>query len=168
MTTNVTVTVSGDSLSDAMEALRGLSPDKHKTLDEMPLESFLLYAAERCEREGYEMEVYKKGSKTLSPTEAKREEAKAALKSDLEASLALETAKEDEPKKAKKAKANGKAETDDQRKDRCVRRLQDLYPNHKTDVMKILADFGEGVKSFNAIPADKFEKISEIIAEKFP
>jgi hypothetical protein len=165
----ITINVTGESLSEIGEDLRALVPNAG--LDEMGLQELLLYVDQRCDKEGYEMEVYKKGERAKPREEQKRDEATRSLKEDLEASVKLgeEAAAAEPEKKGKKAaKGNGKAETDEERKARCVLRLQDLFLSNKSEVMKLLAEFGGGVKSFNAIAPEKFGPISDAIKERFP
>jgi hypothetical protein len=163
-----TVTVTGNSIEDLHGNLSDLVPSPpEKSLDlfdKMGLEELLLYASKRCEEAGYEMEV----KKPLAV--AKKEEARAKLRGDLEASLKQEETKIEEPepevpaKKAAPKKTNGKAVSDADRKAQCIKVLQQLYANgRKTEVNKILADFGEGAKNFNVIPEDRFGPIHDAI-----
>jgi hypothetical protein len=123
-------------------------------------------------------------------TDRKKEEARAKLRGELVASLAeathatapvkeeIEEAFDGEvkaeavdpveelpkpPKKARAAKTgNGKAETADQIKARTIIKLQELYSaGKKAEVNKLLAQFGEGSKTFSSIPADQFVAIAE-------
>ena len=167
---------SGDSLNDVLEQISHVTmPDKQSPgLDSMSLQELLLYTSQRAEAEGYDMEVKR------PPAVARKEEARAKLRGDLEESVKqgeavadaapayADEAEEDPtaaPKKTRKAKAaaNGKSvESDADRKKRCIASLQKLYADgHKTEVNKILADFGSGVKNFNAIPDDLFVGIEE-------
>lgn len=113
----------------------------------------------RCESEGYDFEIWKKGErpepeKKTSQAEAKKEEARAKLKDDLKASL-NEAPVSETPKKAKK---NG-AEDPEAVKTQTIARLHHLFNDHKAAVMKILADHGGGAKNFNAVPPENFVAI---------
>ena len=137
----------------------------------MGLQELLLYTSQRCEEAGYEMEV----KKPLAVAE--KEEARARLRGDLEASVKQEETKLDELAKADEVtkevvekavkavkKGNGKAVSDADRKAQCIKILQQLYAEgRKTEVNKILADFGEGAKNFNVIPEEKFGPIHDAI-----
>jgi hypothetical protein len=171
----IRVEIEGNNVVDVMDTMQTMVPYKtqENILLGMTLQELLLYTDQRCQAEGYEMEV------TRNPAERKKEEARAKLRGDLEASLDdaqkanLEEIKkvltEDEPEPAPKKvvapkKTNGKGETDAQRKAQCIRVLQQLYANgRKAEVNKILADYGDGAKNFNTIPEDKFGGIKEAI-----
>ena len=163
-----TVTIVGDDIEELHDALSSLVPSPPEKIidvfDKMGLEELLLYASKRCEEAGYEFEV----KKPLAV--AKKEEARAKLRGDLEASVKQEESKAEEPeepapaKKAAPKKTNGKAVSDADRKAQCIKTLQKLYADgHKAEVNKILADFGEGAKNFNVIPEDRFGPIHEAI-----
>lgn len=162
-----TVTITGNSIEELHSNLSDLVPRPPENsidlFDRMGLEDLLLYVDKRCQEAGYEMEVKQ------NPAERKKEEARAKLRGDLEESVKQEEAKAEEEapvpeKKAAPKKGNGKADTDAQRKAQCIRTLQKLYADgRKTEVNKILADFGEGAKNFNVIPEEKFGLIKDAI-----
>jgi hypothetical protein len=55
-------------------------------------------------------------------------------------------------------------ETPDARKARIILRLQELYSGgRKADVNKLLAQFGNGTKTFSSIPAEQFGPIAEAV-----
>jgi hypothetical protein len=148
----------------------------------MDFQSLMIRVGERVEAEGYDMEVWKKGSRPepeLAPSEKKKEEARAKLRGELVASLADAThaasvVKEEvkaeveaapkiplKPKKVKAAPAtNGKTESDEERKQRIIGQLQEMYTaGRKADVNKLLSEYGDGTRTFSAIPAEKFVQI---------
>ena len=164
--TKIRLEIEGDSINDVMTTIKDMLPEGATSpaapLDAMTLQELLLYVDQRCQAEGYEMEV------TRHPAASRKAEARNKLRGDLEESLKLEEAKskpsEPEPDvapaKAKKAKANGKAADTTKDKATCIKILQDLYASgHKAEVNKILADFGNGAKNFNVIPEDQFGPI---------
>jgi len=151
-------------------------------------QSLLIQIGDRVEAEGYEMEVWKKGERDTKPIEElpqaarKKEEARAKLRGDLVASLAEathattvvkdeieievapveETPPEVKTKVKAKAKTNGKAETPDALKARTIIKLQELYSaGKKAEVNKLLAQYGDGSKTFSSIPAEQFAAIAE-------
>jgi hypothetical protein len=178
--TNIVITVQGDTIEEVHERLRGmLPPAETQGFDDIPFQELLLKIDARVDAEGYEMDVWKKGSRPepeLPPSEKKKEEARAKLRGDLVASLAeathatsvvkdeVEAEVEEKPvpkQPAKKAKSNGKsAESDEDRKKRIIVQLQDMYTaGRKTDVNKLLTEYGQGTRTFSAIPAEKFKDI---------
>jgi hypothetical protein len=140
-----TLTITGETGGDLKKNLLDMLPsvDPRASIDSIPLQELLLRVDERCEAEGYEMEVWKKGERPepeLPLAERKKAEARAKLRGDLVNSLAEathatsavkeeieaeaeaapvpETETETPPKKtrAKKGaapKTNGNAETED-------------------------------------------------------
>jgi hypothetical protein len=57
------------------------------------------------------------------------------------------------------------AETPAARKARCIAKLQALHSaDKKAEVMKILADYGDGAKAFGAVPEANFAAISDALA----
>ena len=87
--------------------------------------------------------------------------APAVVKEDVDP--AEETPPEVKAKKTKApAKANGKAETPDALKARTIIKLQELYSaGKKAEVNKLLAQYGDGSKTFSSIPAEQFGPIAE-------
>jgi hypothetical protein len=189
----VTIEFTGESMNDVLDQIRtglldeaeaqpGLpQPSPESILDAMSLQELLLYTSQRAEAEGYDMEV------TRPLATARKEDARAKLRGDLEASVKLteqqeknlkavrdvafedadEEAEKPKPKKAK-AKANGKESTADLKK-RCIAALQKLYSDgRKDEVNKILADFGDGAKNFNVIPDEQFGPINEALEALTP
>jgi len=195
MTPAFTVTITAGNIGELHANIMDMIPFSDATIDAIKASDFqelIVKVAERCETEGYEMEVWKKGERETAPapstvTERKKEEARAKLRGELVASLAeathatapvkdeIEAEVEalvpeadpvEELPKAKKPRAaktgNGKAETVDQIKARTIVRLQELYSaGKKSEVNKILAQFGEGSKTFSSIPAEQFSAIAE-------
>lgn len=190
---NYTITIVGDTIEEMQERIIALLP-AHLTspltphgvkvgLTDMPFQDVMVLVGERVENEGYDMEVWKKGSRPepeLPPSEKKKEEARAKLRGDLVASLAEAThataaVKEEVTKEfipdvgptaplkkqpAKKAKTNGKPESDEDRKLRIINQLQEMYTaGRKADVNKLLSEYGDGTRTFSAIPAEKFVAI---------
>ena len=157
--------ITGNDMDEILATVATMVPEaKSEKLENMSLQELLLYTSQRAEAEGYDMEVKR------PPAIAKKEEARAKLRGDLEASLKQEEAKAEEPepeapvKKTAPKKGNGKSVSDADRKAQCIKVLQQLYANgRKTEVNKILADFGEGAKNFNVIPEDKFGPIHDAI-----
>ena len=157
--------ITGNDMDEILATIATMMPEaKSEKLENLSLQELLLYTSQRAEAEGYDMEVKR------PPAIAKKEEARAKLRGDLEASVKQEEAKAEEPeepapaKKAAPKKTNGKAVSDADRKAQCIKTLQQLYANgRKTEVNKILADFGEGAKNFNVIPEDKFGPIHDAI-----
>ena len=124
----------------------------------------------RAEAEGYEVEIISSKDRPLSAAEARKAAARAALRGELEGSLKEAEAEKPEAdptvevKPAKKAKTNGKTETPEEMKARCITALHDMYSAGKKDVVgKILADHGGGVKNFGAIAPENFGPIAEAI-----
>jgi hypothetical protein len=187
----VTIEFTGETMNDVLEQIRAVAmPDARDKqpgelspetiLDAVSLQELLLYTSQRAEAEGYDMEVKR------PPATARKEEARAKLRGELEESVKL--GEEEKPfkpdldanKKAKtapvpgpeakpkKAKANGKESSADLKK-RCIAALQKLYAEgHKAEVNKILADFGAGAKNFNAIPDEQFGPINEALEALTP
>jgi hypothetical protein len=179
----------GDSVADVHASMIAALPPSTPTdfIAEMDFQSLMLRVGERAEAEGYDMEVWKKGSRPepeLAPSEKKKEEARAKLRGELVASLAegvhatasvkeeikqeFEAGTEDKPatpkQPAKKAKGNGKPETDEQRKQRIIVQLQEMYTaGRKADVNKLLSEYGDGTRTFSAIPAEKFKAIESAL-----
>ena len=92
--------------------------------------------------------------------------ATAPVKDEIEAEVeaAPEAEELPKPKRGRPAKTtgNGKAETADQLKARTIIKLQELFSaGKKAEVNKILAQFGEGQKTFSSIPAEQFEAIAQ-------
>ena len=184
-----TITITGDTAEHLQQNMRDMLPSAPLTdfIREMDFQSLLLRVDERCEIEGYEIEVYKKGERPepeLPLAERKKAEARARLRGDLIDSLAeathatsvvkeeieaeAETPPAPETKPKKTAKGNGKGaktpETPEALKARMILRLQELYSEgRKADVNKLLATHGNGVKTFSAIPASEFGPIAEAV-----
>ena len=163
--------IEGENMDDIMATIRSMVPEKdeNEKLEDMSLQELLLYTSQRAEAEGYDMEV----KRPLAT--ARKEDARAKLRGDLEASVKAaeiapyedEEAEKPKPKKAK-AKANGKESSADLKK-RCIAALQKLYAEgHKAEVNKILADFGAGAKNFNTIPDEQFGPINEALEALTP
>lgn len=177
------VTITGDSADDIrrkMEEFLGKDTTTPLTptgvlasLDQVPFQDFLVVVEPRLDAEGYD--VVKK--KPLV-AERKKEEARAKLRGELEASVALgetETKVEEEkteetgeteeivpplpvkPAKAAK-KVNGPVVDLAKVKAECISRLRDLHTNLTTRplVNKILADHGGGAKNFTSVPEENF------------
>lgn len=170
---NITIELTG-TLEEIQTEMKKFIGSDSSLLDDMSLQEVLTYASGRATAEGYDFEVIKPGDRLLSAAEQRKEEARAKLRGDLEASLkgtsktAEEPKPEAEPKKAEpKSKSNGgKAiETPEQRKDRCLEKLMDLYTDPKMVpvVRKILAEHGDGAKNFRVVPEENFEKISAVL-----
>lgn len=153
------VTITGDSIEQVHQSMRDMLPDdvaetSLTVLEAMGLEELLLYVDARCQTEDYEMLVTKKEEKPAP----KKPEPKSKLKSDLEASV-----KEIE---SKKANGHSAPETDDQRKKRCVEKLQALFAEgHKDAVRKLLREYGDGAKNFHGVPVERFAEIDAAIQE---
>lgn len=177
---NIELTLTG-TWDEILEEMRRHipAPTLAEILDSLSLEEVFIYVSKRAEEAGYDFEVFKPGEKKLSPAEQKREEARARLRGDLEASLKAETPPKDdqvldepeteEPKPARKARektskpsGNGHAETPAEMKMRCMDKLHRMFneQNKKAEVMKILADFGGGSKNFSSIPEEAYGPIS--------
>ncbi len=191
MTPAFTITITADSPEQLQANLRSMLPQQEDRVLEyingVEFQSLLIQIGDRVEAEGYEMEVRKKGERDTKPVEElpqaarKKEEARAKLRGELVASLAEAThattvvkdeievevapVEETPPEvKAKKAKVktNGKAETPDALKARTIIKLQELYSaGKKAEVNKLLAQYGDGSKTFSSIPAEQFAAIAE-------
>jgi hypothetical protein len=149
-----TVTITGDSIEQVHQRMIDMLPEENTNVVEMDLEQLLLYTDGRCQVEGYEMLVTKKEQ----PAPPKKLEPKSKLKSDLEASV-----KEIE---SKKVNGHSAPETDDQRKKRCVEKLQALFAEgHKNEVRKILKEYGDGAKNFHGVAVERFAEIDAAIQE---
>jgi hypothetical protein len=179
---NITIELTG-TLEEIQTEMKKFIGNDNSALDDMTLQEVLTYASGRATAEGYDFEVIKPGDRLLSAAEQRREEARAKLRGDLEASLKGTSKTEEpkleptpepkkaEPKKAEPKKAEPKsngakaAETPEQRKDRCLERLMDLYTDPKMVpvVRKILAEHGDGAKNFRVVPEENFEKISAVL-----
>src|SRR5262245_37975805 len=83
-------------LDDIKNEMRRFLGADTSALDEMTLQEVLTYASKRASAEGYDFEVSKVGDKPLSAADQRREDARAKLRGDLEASIkAEETAKQE-------------------------------------------------------------------------
>jgi hypothetical protein len=182
----------GDTVADAHAAMRAaldspLTPFGVKAgLNDMPFQEIMVLIGERAEAEGYDMEVWQKGSRPepeLPLAEKKKEEARAKLRGELVASLAEAThaaapvkaeveAEMEAPKPTKaaprktaaKPASNGKTESDEERKQRIIVQLQEMYTaGRKADVNKLLAEYGKGTRTFSAIPAEEFKAIESAL-----
>lgn len=184
----IEVTLTGDRVSDITDQMAEFLPGSltpASVIETMDLQALLLAVDQRLQIEGYDMEVWKKGTKPLPVSEKKREDAKATLRGQLEDSLILEKAKkgvddlqakidEDmkrvgdiksetpvEPKKTRTKKGGNGHEDPAALKRRCVTKLQELYAGgHKSEVLKILAEHGGGAKNFGQVPEENFGAIS--------
>jgi hypothetical protein len=170
---NITLELNGTWDEIVEEMRRHVStPAATEVLDGMSLQDVLAYTGKRAEEEGYDFEVIKPGDRTLSAAEQRKEEARAKLRGDLEASLKAEPKPEEtkpepeETKTAPKKKNGAKAETPEQRKERCLERLMDLYtdPTMVPVVRKLLAEHGNGAKNFRVVPDENFAAISDALA----
>jgi hypothetical protein len=148
--------ITGDSIAEIQDTLQTMVPIKTREhmLAEMSLEALLLYADERCQAEGYEMLVTKQEERE----KPKKVEARSKLFQDLKTSV--------EAIEAKKGNGKSTVETDDERKARCVARLQELFAEgHKTEVRALLKQYGDGAKNFHGVPVERFAEISQAIEE---
>lgn len=171
----------GASFAEILEDVIDISPVKtpQQVLDSISLQDLLAYATQRADGEGFDLVATKK---SLSAADKRKEEARAKLKGDLEGSVAqtkVSTPEEDAqpdavpeveaeaPKKTAPKKVNGaKAETPEQMKERVVMSLQELFAKgKKSEVKRILADFGDGAKNFHGVPVEKFPEIEKAIGE---
>lgn len=144
-----------------------------EVIDGANLQELLTAVDKRLNAEGYDVVVTKRVVK-MSFADQKKEEAKAKLRGDLQASLQAgnlaEVAKvakgdgspEETPVKPAKSKINGNGSVDaTKRKLDCLIRLKALYDSgRKADVNKILADHGGGAKNFAQVPEENFEAIN--------
>jgi hypothetical protein len=188
----ITIELTGtwDEILEEMQRHVGKGIDATAILDGLSLQELFAYTGQRAEAEGYDFEVLRPGEKRhMTAAEQKREEARARLRGDLEASLKVETKpepepepeeEEPEPKKAPHTTPKGKAKTKTaangngagpvesaaDMKLRCMDRLHHLFNNEgkKAEVMKILTDFGGGAKNFSSIPEADYGPISEALA----
>jgi hypothetical protein len=189
-TSAFTLTLAADSVEQLHQNMRDMIGDAPAPAapapKELPFQEFMVLVDKRLEAEGYDMDLWKKGDRPepeLSPAEKRKEEARAKLRGDLKASVvheadAVKDAVEKEmadatpdelPKikkmRVKKEAGNGKGESAEDLKQRMIKELGALYATdkHKADVRKILAEFGEGNKTFAAIPAERFAEIEEVV-----
>lgn len=166
--------ITAETWDEFQQKLNRLSA-QHSALDDLPLQEILLYADKRATAEGYDLEITKAGSKSLSPAEQRKEQARAKLREDLEGSLKEET-KEEVPEetapevpettpkiKAKKTNGHDAKIDPEQLKQKCILQLRDLFGSHKAQVMEILAQHGGGLKNFGSVPAEKFPAIAKAI-----
>jgi hypothetical protein len=106
-----------------------------------------------------------------APTKkSKKAEAPAETPETAETPEGEETSAPPPPKKSRKGLSKDEAgdalseESPTARKARCVAKLQALFADgKKAEVMKILADHGEGAKTFAAVPEGKFGAISKAL-----
>jgi hypothetical protein len=184
MVITIELTGTWDEIVEEMQRHVGKAVDATAILDGLSLQELFAYTGQRAEAEGYDFEVLRPGEKRhMTAAEQKREEARARLRGDLEASLKVETKPEPEaepeeeepepqPKKKTKTKAAangngaGPVESAADMKLRCMDRLHHLFNNEgkKAEVMKILTDFGNGAKNFSSIPDADYGPISEALA----
>lgn len=166
--------VTADSWTELLDSLPIGGLEDADLIDTMDFQALAGRFAKRAEAEGYDFELVSAKDRPMSAAEARKAAARAALRGDLEASVNEMNAGADkveeadptvEVKPAKKGKANGKTETPEEMKARCITKLHDLYGTEggKAVVGKILADHGGGVKNFGAIPPEKFGPIAEAL-----
>ena len=182
MSSIYTLTLNFNDAEGMQYALEELLPPRATggaQLDAMTLEELLLYVDERVQREGYEMEIRKRGVLTALDNVAPKAEPEGVPEEVTLAAKVTPKAKPISPKSAKlkaeltaaleeRDKGNGAAapETDDQRKQRCVDKLQELfYAGHKDQVRALLKQYGDGAKSFQAVSVERFAEIDQALQE---
>jgi len=88
---NIVIELTG-TLDEIKAEMRRIIGTEEDTLADMPLQELFAYTGKRAEAEGYDFEVIKPtAERTLSAAEQRREEARAKLRGDLEASIKAET-----------------------------------------------------------------------------
>jgi hypothetical protein len=163
--------VTADTWAELFSSLPNTTTPPADIIATMDFQELAARFGERAEAEGYDFELISAKDRPLSAAEARKAAARAALRGELEGSLKEAEAEKPEAdptvepaKPAKKGKANGKTETPEEMKARCITALHDLYSSGKKDVVgKILAEHGGGVKNFGAIPPENFTPISEAL-----
>jgi hypothetical protein len=171
----IKIEIEGANVSAVYQQMKDLMPAA-ATMSDFTLQELVAIVEKRAAQEGVDLGITLPGDR-MSPAEQRKAEARAKLRGDLEDSIAKETVAETEaePVKAKGKKdakskgANGKAESDEDRKNRLIGRLGELF-NEKTGANKakvrgLMAEYGDGAKTFAAIPADQFTAIEEAMAK---
>lgn len=189
----IKIEIEGSDVAAVQKQMRDLLPaGDDKGLGEFTLQELIAFVEKRAATEGYDLTIALPGERK-SPAEQRKADARAKLRGQLEDSIAAHNAEvkpekddgkstgtpepgdtpaEEQPKatKGKKGKAtapagNGKGETDDERKSRVIDKLVTLFNGgHKAEVNKILAEHGNGAKTFSVIPADQFGPIDEAVS----
>jgi hypothetical protein len=176
----IKIEIEGANVSAVHQQMKDLLPPA-ATLSDFSLQELVVLVEKRAAQEGVDLSITLPGDR-MSPADQRKAEARAKLRGELEGSLAPETGAETpsldvEPAKAKgkkdaKSKAaagNGKTESDEDRKNRLITKLGELF-NEKTGANKakvrgLMAEYGDGAKTFAAIPADQFAAIEEAMAK---
>jgi hypothetical protein len=179
----IRIEIEGADASAIHKTMQDMLPASagNRSLDDYTLQELIALVEKRAASEGYDLAVTLPDERK-SPAEKRKAEARAKLRGDLEESLKETAAKAKEPEpepepepekpaKAKKGKTaapvngNGKAEDPEERKQRVIDKLVGLFNNgHKAEVNQILADHGNGAKTFSVIPADQFGPIEEAVS----
>ena len=85
---------------------------------------------------------------------------------DFATNAPLENASVEVETKPKKGNGGSAPETDEQRKTRCVEKLQALFAKgYKDQVRGLLKQYGDGAKNFHGVPVEKFAEIDKAIEE---
>jgi len=163
------IIASMSSFLDKVKASTPLTPTGLiAELAQVDLQSLLVTLEGRLDAEGYE--IVKK--KPLL-ADRKKEEARAKLRGDLTASVAVGETEAEAPEggstplpvQPKKAKGNGSGKVDGKvLKDKCLAKLKAMYDSgRKAEVNKLLADHGNGAKNFQQVPEENFVAIHDAL-----
>jgi len=163
----IRIEIEGSDIDAVHASMRSLLPPQAATLDDYTLQELVALIEKRARADDVDISITMPGDRK-SPAEQRKAEARAKLRGELEESLKQEEPTLEEPvKPAKKAakKANGPAESEEDRKARLSKRLVDLFNAgagaNKAAVRKLLADYGDGAKTFSGIDASRFVEIGE-------
>jgi hypothetical protein len=173
----IKIEIEGANVSAIHQQMKDLLPPA-ATLSDFSLQELVVLVEKRAAQEGVDLSITLPGDR-MSPADQRKAEARAKLRGDLEDSLKEETApvetpepvkgKGEKPKTAKAKTTNGKAESDEDRKNRLISKLGELFNEktgaNKAHVRKLMAEYGDGAKTFATIAADQFATIEEAMAK---